>query len=526
MDKRQFIQTMGLSGMAAMLPARVFGQTTRTLRMGLTVAPTSMDPHFHDNFTATQALWQIYQTLVGQDDRGALIPYIATSWQPLDDNRWEIKLREGVTFHDGTLFEPEDIIFSFERVPVVPNAIGRFTANVRDVKKIDIIDRHTVQFTLGSPDPLFAYKLCQVAMLSRTIHANAELADFNSGKAAIGMGPYKFVSFTPGEQLTLAAYEGYWGGKPDWDRVEIRYITEAGSRIAALRAGEFDLIDNVPVQDIANIQSDPNLALFSQDAFLIAYFTLDVERDVSPFVRGVNGEALDKNPLKDVRVRRALSMSIDRQALVDRLLQGQGRPANQLLGVLPPDRVQDMPPLPYDVNGAKALLQQAGWGDGFQLTIHAANGWFSADSNIAQAVAQSFSRIGVRTLVEILPPPVIQSNVLKQAYSFSMIAFNASYAIIILRWLAMRNDPEAGNGIRNIFNYYNETVEQAMQSALVEMDTDKRHAYLATAMRAVVDDMAYIPILGIKTNWAGRKNRLVYQGNPTSRSSAYYAKPV
>jgi len=526
MDKRQFIQTMGLSGITAMLPTRVFAQTGRKLRMGLTVAPTSMDPHFHDNFTATQALWQIYQTLVGQDDRGALIPYIATSWQPLDDNRWEIKLREGVTFHDGTPFEPEDIIFSFERVPVVPNAIGRFTANVRDVQKIDIIDRHTVRFTLGSPDPLFAYKLCQVAMLSRKIHANAELADFNSGKVAIGMGPYRFVSFTPGEQLTLAAYENYWGGKPDWDTVEIRYIAEAGSRIAALRAGEFDLIDNVPVQDIANIQSDPNIALFSQDAFLIAYFTLDIERDVSPFVRGINGEVLNSNPLKDVRVRRALSMSIDRQALVDRLLLGQGRPANQLLGVLPPDRVQDMPPLPYDVNGAKALLQQAGWGDGFQLTIHASNGWFSADSNIAQAVAQSFSRIGVRTSVEILPPPVIQSNVLKQAYSFSMIAFNASYAIIILRWLAMRPDPAAGNGIRNIFHYYNETVQDALEKALVEMDTDKRHGYLATAMRGVVDDMAYMPILGIKTNWAGRKNHLVYQGNPTSRSSAYYAKPV
>ncbi len=526
MDRRTLIKAAAATGLAAALPGRAFAQSAKTLRIASMTAPTSLDPHFHDNFNSTQALLQLYQPLLGQSETSGLIPYLATEWKALDGLTWEIKLRQGVTFHDGTPFEPEDIVFSFERVPTVKNAISPFTANVRNVTKIDIVSRDTVRFTLATPDPLFNYKLCQVCMLSRKLHANATLEDFNSGKLAIGTGPYKLVSFTPGERLKLVANPGYWGGKPAWDEVDIRYMLEAGGRMAALRAGEVDLIDNVPVQDVATLKQDPKISLFSQDAFLTIFFYLDSVRDESPFVFDNAGKPLKSNPLKDPRVRRALSLAIDRQGVVNRLLLGQGTPADQFAGLLVPDRAPGLKPLSTQVDQAKKLLAEAGYPDGFRLTIHGPNGWFASDANVLQAVAQSLTRIGVKTQVEVLPPAVVQTNTRKRAYSMVLSAFNGPYALISLRFVTMTPDAAAGNGSYNSFEYSNAALDTAMKTALVEMDTDRRKAEIAKAMNALIDDMGLIPIFFTKTNWAGRKDRVIYRGNPMSRTSAFYAEPV
>jgi peptide/nickel transport system substrate-binding protein len=284
MDKRQFIQLLLAQGALATLPLPVSAQAAKELRMGIAVAPTSLDPHFHDLFTNTQALLQIYQPLLGQAPDGKLIPWLATSWKIVDDLTWEVKIRQGVKFHDGTPFEVEDIAFTFGRVPNVPGALAPFTSNVRDVKGVEVVAPDTVRIKLGSPDPIFDYKLSQVCMLSRKVHANAATADFNSGKLAIGTGPYKYAAFTPGEKLELVANPDYWGGKPAWDKVTARYIVDPGARIAALKAGEADLIDAVPVQDIPSLQADKKIAVFSSPSFLNIYLTLDSARDVSPFV--------------------------------------------------------------------------------------------------------------------------------------------------------------------------------------------------------------------------------------------------
>lgn len=526
MDRRDFLKAAAATGMVMAASGRAFAQDTRRLRIAATVTPTSLDPHLHDSFTSTQSLLQIYQPLLGQDDTSGLVPYLATDWKPIDDLTWEIKLREGVTFHDGTPFEPEDIIFSFERVPNVEGAIAPFTANVRDVQAIEIVDRTTVRFTLGSPDPLFSYKLCQVCMLSRKIHADATLADFNSGKLAIGTGPYKLVSFTPGEMLRLTANEDYWGDKPGWDEVETRFLVEAGTRIAALRAGEVDLIDNVPVQDIEALADNPDIALFSQNAFLTVYLGVDTQRASSPYVFGNDGKPLAENPLKDQRVRKAMSLAIDRAGIVERLLKGQGTPADQFAGVLVPDRATDTEPLPTDADAARALLAEAGYPEGFRLTIHGSNGWFASDAGILQAVAQGLTRIGIRTEVEVLPTAMLQTNARKKDYSVHMAGFNGPYALISMRFCAMTPDAERGNGLGNLYENSNPAVDAAMSKALVEMDTDARKALLAEAMHALIDDAALIPILFTKTNWAGRKDRVVYHGNPMSRTSAFYAEPA
>jgi peptide/nickel transport system substrate-binding protein len=526
MDKRQFLQFAAAQGALATLPMPAFAQGVKELRMAIAVAPTSLDPHFQDVFTNTQALLQVYQPLLGQDPTGALIPYLASSWKTVDDTTWEVKLRPGVKFHDGTPFEAEDVAFSFSRVPNVPGAIAPFTANVRDIKAVEVVSPDTVRIKLGAPDPIFDYKLGQVCMLSRKLHANAVPADFNSGKLAIGTGPYKFGAFTSGEKLELVANADYWGGKPAWDKVGVKYIVDPGARIAALKAGEVDLIDGVPVQDIASLQSDAKVALFSSPAFLNVYLVLDGTRDSTPFILDNAGQPLKKNPLQDVRVRKALTLAVDRAGIVSRLMAGQGSVADQLAGLPVPDRVTGLPPLKQDIEQAKKLLKEAGYPDGFRLTIHGPNGWFANDTKVIQAVAQGFSRIGVKTEVEVLPTAVLQSRAKTRSFSVSMSAFQSAYALVVLRYTAMTPDAAAGNGTSNLTHYSNAKIDKLMTGALKEMDPAKRKAMTQEAMREYMADAAMIPLFYTKPNWAGRKDRVVYSANAMSRTSAFYARPV
>ena len=526
MNKRQLLQLALAQGALSALPLPAAAQGGKELQMAIAVSPTSLDPHFQDVFTNTQALLQIYQPLLGQDPTGALVPYLATSWKSIDDTTWEVKLRRGVKFHDGTPFEAEDVAFSFARVPNVPGAIAPFTANVRDVKSVEVVSPDTVHFKLGSPDPIFDYKLGQVCMLSRKVHANAVPADFNSGKLAIGTGPYKYGAFTSGEKLELLANADYWGGKPAWDKVSIKYVVDPGARIAALRAGEVDLIDGVPVQDVESLRTDKKLALFSAPAFLNVYLMLDSARENSPFVSDNSGQPLKKNPLQDVRVRKALTLAVDRAGIVSRLMVGQGTVADQLAGVTVPDRVQGLPPLKQDLEEAKKLLKQAGYPEGFHLTIHGPNGWFANDTKVIQAVAQGFSRIGVKTEVEVLPTAMLQTKARAQAFTVSMSAFQSAYALVILRYTAMTPDSAAGNGTSNVTKYSNPKIDALMTSALKEMNVDKRKALTNAAMREYMADAGMIPLFSTKPNWAGRKDRVVYSANAMSRTSAFYAKPA
>jgi peptide/nickel transport system substrate-binding protein len=437
-----------------------------------------------------------------------------------------VKLRQGVKFHDGTPFEAEDVAFSYARVPTVPGAMAPFTPNTRDIKSIEVVAPDTIRFRTALPDPLFAYKLCQVCMLSRKIHAGATPADFNSGKVAIGTGPYKVVAFTVGEKLELTANPTYWGGAPAWQRVTTRYIVDPGARIAALRAGEVDLIDNVPVQDIDSLSRDKSIELFNSPAFLMVYIALDSERDESPFMFDLNGEPLKKNPLKDVRVRKALMLAIDRNSIVNRLLAGQGTIADQFVGLPVVDRVAGMTPLKTDLAEAKKLLKEAGYPDGFKMKLQGSTGWFASDDKILQAVAQGFSRIGIRTDVEVLPTATLQTRMKEHAFTAMIAGFNSPFALITMRNMAMTRSKQTGYGSSNWGHYSNPKLDELMTQALKEMNPEKRKSLTDESMRLFLADVGAVPILYTKPNWAGRRGKVKFSGNPMSRTSAFYAQPV
>ena len=203
------------------------------LRMGVASEPSSIDPHFANLDPNLQVARHIFDHLMTFDRRLELKAGLATSWKPINDTTWEFKLRPGVTWHDGSPFTADDVVFTFQRVPQVPNSPSPFTSLLVG-KKIAKVDDLTLRIITDKPYPLVPNDLARVLIVSRKHGENAATADYNSGKAAVGTGPYRFIEWLAGDRIVLQANPAYWGGKPRWDRVLIKPIKSAPTRVAAL----------------------------------------------------------------------------------------------------------------------------------------------------------------------------------------------------------------------------------------------------------------------------------------------------
>lgn len=506
--------------------AAVAQPAERTLTIAAMTSPSALDPHFHSTNNNNMALFQIFEPLIREANDGSLIPALAESWKVVGDTVWEIKLRANARFHDGTPFEAEDIAFTLDRLGKVPNSPGPFTPYARSIKEVEIVDPTTIRVHTHYPNPYLDYDLTRVMILSRKIHAEATTAQFTSGRLAVGTGPYRYVGFTLNERLSIAANPDYWGQKPEWARVETRYVTNAGARTAALLAGEVDLIDGVPVHDVTRLQREPNVKIFGTDSYGTAYLFPDAVREQAPFITDKQGRPLPSNPLRDRRVREALSMAINRAGIVDRLLVGQGTPAEQFAPPAVGDRAPDMPPLAFDVAAARKLLADAGYPNGFRLTIHGPNGFFASDGEVLQAIAQGFNRIGIDTAVEILPPANFFTRATNRDFAMFLTTYTANLASNTLRQVAATRDPATGSGPFNRQHYTNPTMDAPLTEALRTMDPTRRQQLTTQAMQELIRDKGIIPVFYLRVNWAGRGDRLTYEPSPNWYTQAQFAHPI
>jgi peptide/nickel transport system substrate-binding protein len=508
------------------IPATGFAQANRPLTVGMAGVPTAMDPQFHSTNNNNALLLQIFDPLTVLNNDGSIGPRLAESWRVIDDVTWEFKLRANVRFHDGTPFEPEDIAFTFDRVPTVPNSPGPFTPMVRSVRRVEIIDPTTVRFHHNAPTPFFDRDIVTIMMLSRRLHANVTTADFNAGRGMIGTGAYRFVSYTNGERLEVERNPNFWGPAAPWERAVFRFITNPGARGAALLAGDVDVIDAVAFQDLPRLQADPRIQVFGVDSVATSYIMPDTVREPAPHLFDRAGQPLARNPLRDVRVRQALSRAIPRQAIVDRLFQGQGRPAEQFAAPSLPDRVPDLPQIPYDLEGARRLLREAGWGEGFRLTIHGPNGWIPGDAELLQAVAQGWTRVGVETRVEVLPPANFFGRATAREFSMFFTTFTTSTAANMLRQVVMTRDAATGVGPFNRQHYSNPAVDDPLREALTTMNEARRNTLTRQAMRAATEDLGVIPVHFLRNNWAGLRNRVRVDPSPLFYTNALLTTPA
>lgn len=479
--------------------------TAQTLRMGVGAQVTSIDPHFHNTSNNNAFAATIFDSLIETDSSARLVPALAESWRPIENDYWEFKLRAGVKFHDGTPFTAQDVAFTFARVPTVPNSPGLFSTYLQSIKSVEVVDPLTLRVRTLGPDPLLPVNLAQVPILSHTIHKGAATEDFNSGKLAVGTGPFRVLSIKFGDRVELERNADYWGKKSVWARVEYRAITSDATRTAALLAGDVDIIDQVPTGDVEKLRSNARLRISEVDSLRLVFLSTDHSRDgPTPFVLSHDGKPLDRNPLKDLRVRQALDIAIDRDAIVTHVMEGVAAPTNQMIPKGAFGHVPDLVPPKVDRDKAKKLLEEAGYPQGFRLTLHAPNDRYPNDAKIAQAVGQMWTRIGVRTAVEVSPYTAYIGKATRQEFSafFGSVGNSTGEPSSSLRLILHTFDRQRGLGAANRSRYSNPAFDAKLQAAMQELDDAKREAMLQDATRMVIADLGLISTHHQRNVWA------------------------
>ncbi len=498
------------------------------LTVGLSTPVTSLDPHFH-NLSPNNSLGRhVFETLIRNDASQRMVPGLAESWKAVGDLEWEVKLRKGVKFHNGQDFTADDVIATFKRVPNVPNSPASFAFFVRPIIDIQAPDKHTLRIKTDKPHPLMPNDLGAVMILPKSVAETAKTEDFNSGKAMIGTGPYRFGEYFAGDRVVLKRNDAYWGTKPAWDSVRFRMIPSAPARVAALLAGDVQMIEGVPTADIAQLSKDKRITVSSAVSNRMIYLHIDSSRDKnSPFVTSTDGKPLDANPLRDPRVRRAISKMIDRDAIVSRIMEGQGVAAGQLLPEQFFGTSKTLKPDKYDPQGAKKLLAEAGYPNGFGLTLHAPNNRYINDAAVAQAVAQFLSRNGIPTKLETMPSNVFFSRGSKLEFSFLLAGWGAESGETSspLRALLATHDPKQGLGSANRGRFSDAGVDALLTQALTTIDDTKRGIMLARASeKAVGEMMGLVPLHYEVSTWATRQG-ITYTARADQYTLAFEVRP-
>ncbi len=496
------------------------------LTMAVRTEPSSIDPHFHVYVPNGATAKHVFDALISAGPRGEQMPGLSDRWKVVADDVWEFHLRQGVRFHDGVTFTADDVAFTLARAPVVPNSPSSYSQYTKQIASVEVINPETIRIHTKGPAPGLLWDLMQISIIARHAADGRSTADFNAGRAAIGTGPYRFVSWQPGDRLRMTANPEYWGGAEPWANLTIRPIANDGARVAAMLAGDVDMIEGVPSSDRARLLADPKLALWETDAFRIIYIVMDSARDASPGIADAAGKPMDKNPLRDARVRRAINLAINRPALIDRLLGGQAHAAGQYVPSDNPGASPNLTPSPYDPDGAKRLLAEASWPDGFSVTMASSNDRFPQDAQVAQAVGQMLARIGVKVNVTPMPASQLFSRGSKLEFSMMLSGWvgNGDPASPLTALMATY-DPKTGMGPSNRGRWSNAGFDAALGEALQTLDEGKRNALFGRAADIAVADMGVIPVYFTINSWATRKG-LKYEGRGDEMSLAMGVKPV
>ena len=500
------------------------GVAAADLRIGMSADVTSIDPHFVNITPNNNVAWHIFEALTHVDADARLVPGLAESWRPIDPTTWEFRLRRGVRFHDGSELTAEDVAFSIDRPATLTASPGPFTTFTRPIVAKETRDRYTIRLKTAAPYAMVPYDMNSVFIVSKKAAAAASTEDFNTGKAAIGTGPYRFARFARGDRVELVRNDGYWGPKAAWDKVIFRIVPNEGARVTALLADDLDAIEYVPTADLKRIRSTPRFRLEQKVSWRTIFFTLDQHRDAPPGVTDKGGRPLGRNPFKDPRVREAIAKAINRQAIVDRLMEGAAAPAANL--VAPPvfGHAASLKPEGYDLERARKLLAEAGYPEGFTMTLAAPNNRYLNDDQIAQAVAQMLARVGIEAKVTAMPLATYFSKARNLEFPFAMLGWGSFSGDLALRSLVMTYDADKGTGAWNWGRYSNAKLDRLVTQALATVDDRRREALAREAMALAMADRPVILLHHQTATWAMRRE-LRYAARTDEYTFAHHFRP-
>ncbi len=492
---------------SALLAANGVG--AKTLRWASQGDPQTADPYSQNELLTNLFAQQVHDTLVTRDKSLRIVPGLATSWTQ-NGLTWRFTLRKGVTFHDGTPFTADDVVFSYERASHTNSQIRQYAGPVGKPRKID---EHTVEFVQEKPNPITLEHAAAIFIMSKAWaekHKVERPLDFknreetHAARNAMGTGPFVLVSREPGVKTVLKKNPNWWG-KFEGNVTEIVY-TPVGSdatRMAALLSGQVDFILDPPPQDLVRLRSTNGVKVVDGMENRIIFFGFDQQRDELLY-SNVKG----KNPFKDLRVRQAFYHAIDIEALKMRTMRGASVPSG---GITPsilgstPDAEKRMP---FDLKRAKQLLADAGYPGGFEVGLDCPNNRYINDEEICLAVAAMLAKIDIKVKVTAMPRATYFPKLEKFDTSFYMLGWGGAVTDAQTTLSPVLHSPDAktGNGTFNYGKYTNSKLDALIDAAAVELNADKRKEMIAQALAEHNAQVHHVPLHRQVIPWAMKSN--------------------
>ncbi len=519
-------QTLMAATALALVGTAVSAETLKWSRAGDAL---TLDPQAQNEGPTHTLLHQIYEPLVVRDFNGAFDAALATDWSPTDDpNVWRFNLRQGVKFHDGADFTAEDVVFSFERAKSPDSDMKELLNSIVEIRAVD---DYTIDFVTDGPNPILPSNLTDIFMMDKDwAQANnaVKVQDFEGGEDTFsarntnGTGPYKLVSREPDVMTVIERNEDYWGRDQfplGFSRIEYSPIQNAATRVAALLSGEIDFTQDVPVQDLQRVDDTDGLVVKSAPQNRVIFFGMNMgDADLA------NDNVEGANPFSDVRVRQAMRIAINRDAIKKVVMRDQSQPAGVIMPPFVNGWTAELDSVPAtDIDAAKALMAEAGYADGFTIQLDCPNDRYINDEAICQAAVGMLGQIGVTVNLDAKPKaqhfPLI-NNLETDFYmlGWGIPTFDSEY---IFNFLVHTKGDQYGswNGTR----YSNPDLDEKIVSLASNTDLDARNADIASIWEVVQEEVLYLPIHHQVLNWGMKDGMTIAVDSEDEPKFKYFA---
>ena len=496
-QKTTLAQSIRVGAAIVLIASVMGGLNAKTIRIGNQGDALSMDPHSLNESLQLSVTGNVYEGLVGRNKDLSLAPLLATKWSQPTPSVWRFELRKGVQFHDGTPFTADDVLFSMARAGADGSDMKSYTNDIKEVRKVNDF---VVEIETKGPFPILPDVLSLVYIMSKNwAETNQATRPVDRRKGvenaasfrANGTGPYRVRERQPGIKTTFSKSGNYWGKvEGNVDQVIYTPIANDPTRVAALISGEIDVMEPVPVQDIARVNASANAKALTGPELRTIFLGMDQKRDELLY-SSVKG----KNPFKDKRVRQAFYQAIDIEGIKRTVMRGAANPSALMVGPGINGFDAAVKRLPFDVEAAKKLMADAGYPAGFEVTMNCPNDRYVNDGEICQAVAANLSRINVKINLQAETKGTYFPKILRRDTSFYMLGWTpGTYDSHNALNGLMRCADDKGSGQFNLGSYCNPKVDELIAKIQSETDKTKRQAFIAEAFKLHTDDIGHLPL--------------------------------
>jgi len=472
--------------------------------------PQTLDPHAVNSAPVLGFLNNVYEGLVRRGKDMSIEPALATAWEPIGKGEgWRFTLRRGVKFHDGADFTAKDVMFSYTRASDENSDTRSWFAPVSEVK---VVDDFTIDIMTSNPNPIFPESIASwMIMDSGWATANGTaLPDKENGNHATlntnGTGAFRVTTREPGLRTVLEPHTGWWDtAEHNITRAELTPIQNPATAVAALLSGDVDFINPVPIQDTARLSQHPDVKVIQGIEARVIMLGFPHEAATLKY----SNETSDKNPFADLRVRQAVSHAINVPAILQTIMRGNAAEVSQLVSPAMRGYSDALAARPaFDVAKAKALLAEAGYGDGFSFGLKCPNDRYLNDEAVCQAVTGMLAQVGITATLDAMPvqnywPELRSDNYDMYLLGWSPGTFDAEHPI---RFLASTPNPEKKLGSWNFGGFSNARIDEMLPMIQSEIDDSKRQMMLDEATRIMQDEVAYVPMYVQPLVWGAGAN--------------------